>query len=231
MMMTSTHPRRGVALFAALALMSLIALLVAGATASTRASQRASRLAHTDASLTTAADYALANVLADARGLGLADLPLGTPTVLDAPIPGAPDVHVSVAVTRLPAGVLWMVADALAGADRGHRRVNLVAAFPSFGGRIAGAVTARGDVEIGSRRHVPPRFEHRSRVRGPRSGDRSPSRRSAVVSGDRQHGRLGLGVRTRFGDVLLDRSPARRAAGSRTICPCARRHDHLDRLF
>ena len=148
-MMTSAHPRRGVALFAALALMSLIALLVAGATASTRASQRASRLAHTDASLTTAADYALANVLADARGLGLSDLPLGTPTVLDAPIPGAPDVDVSVSVTRLPAGVLWMVADALAGADRGHRRVNLVAAFPSLGGRIAGAVTSRGDVEIG----------------------------------------------------------------------------------
>ena len=56
----------------------------------------------------------------------------------------------SVSVTRLPAGVLWMVADALAGADRGHRRVNLVAGFPSLGGRVAGAVTARGDVEIGS---------------------------------------------------------------------------------
>ena len=106
MRMTSTGPRRGVVLFAALALMSVIALLVAGATASTRASQRASRLAHTDASLTTAADYALTNVLGDAQELGLADLPLGTPTVLDVPIPGAPDVHASVAVTRLPAGVL-----------------------------------------------------------------------------------------------------------------------------
>ena len=79
MMMTSSRPPRGVALFAALALMSVIALLVAGAAASTRASQRASRLARTDASLTTAADYALANVLADARGLGFADLPLGRP--------------------------------------------------------------------------------------------------------------------------------------------------------
>jgi len=152
MTMTSTHPPRGVALFAALALMSLVALLVAGATASIRASQRASRLAQTDVSLTTAADYALANVLADARALGLADAPLGTPIVFDVPIPGAPDVQVSVAVTRLPAGVLWMVADALAGVDRGRRRVNLVAGFPSLGGRIAGPVTARGDVEI--RSHV-----------------------------------------------------------------------------
>jgi hypothetical protein len=121
MMMTSSRSPRGVALFAALALMSVIALLVAGAVASTRASQRASRLARTDALLTTAADYAgMFSVTSETT----ADLPLGAPTVLDAPIPGAPDLNVSVSVTRLPAGVLWMVADALAGADRGHRRVN-----------------------------------------------------------------------------------------------------------
>jgi hypothetical protein len=146
--MRSARLRRGVALFAALALMSVIALLVAGATATTRSSQRASRLATTDATLTAAADYALSDVLSNAPGLALSDLPLGVPNVFDTTIPGAADVHVTVSVTRLPAGVLWMVADAFAGADRGHRRVNLVAAFPSLG-RIAGAVTSRGDVEVG----------------------------------------------------------------------------------
>ena len=69
MMMTSAHPRRGVALFAALALIALVALLVAGATASTRASQRASRLAHTDASLTTAADAPASQRLPDRPAL------------------------------------------------------------------------------------------------------------------------------------------------------------------
>jgi hypothetical protein len=147
--MTSARTPRGVALFAALALMSVIALLVAGAAASTRSSQRASRLAHTDALLTTAVDYALATTLGDASGLALADLPLGTPRLFDTPIPSAADVHVVVAVTRLPAGVLWMVADAFAGADRGHRRANLVTAFPWLGERVGAAVVSRGNVDIG----------------------------------------------------------------------------------
>jgi hypothetical protein len=130
--------------------MAVIALLVAGAAAATNLTQRTSRLARTDASLTTAADFALTTVLADWRPLALADLPLGTPTVFDIPVPSAADVHAMVAVTRLPLGVLWMVADASVNADHGHRRVNLVAQFPSLGHRVAAALTSRGDVQLGA---------------------------------------------------------------------------------
>jgi hypothetical protein len=140
--------RSGIALVAALALMAVIALLVAGAAAATNLTQRMSRLARTDGSLTSAADLALTTVLADWRQLALADLPLGTPTALDIPIPGAADVHAVVVVTRLPLGILWMVADVSVDADHGHRRVNLVAAFPSLGRRVAAAVTSRGDIQL-----------------------------------------------------------------------------------
>jgi hypothetical protein len=146
--MTRTRTRRGIALFAALALTAVIVLLVAGATASSRSDQRASRLARTDAALTVAADYALAIVVRDAARLALADLPLGISTLVDIPIVGAADVRVIVGVTRLPAGVLWMVADASSATDEGHRRVNLVTAFP-WVGRVVAPVVARGDVEIG----------------------------------------------------------------------------------
>ena len=48
--------RRGIALFAALGLMAVIALLIAGAAASTTLAQRALRLVRIDVSLTTATD-------------------------------------------------------------------------------------------------------------------------------------------------------------------------------
>jgi hypothetical protein len=143
--------RQGIALFAALALMSVIALLVAGAAASTRLGQRTARLARIEVLLTTATDYALATVLANALHLALADLPFARPVTIDVAIPGATDVHVVVAVTRLPQGVLWMVADASAGGvDLGHRRVNLVARFLSIGPRPPAGVVSRGDVQLGA---------------------------------------------------------------------------------
>src|SRR4051795_1287625 len=94
--------RRGIALLAALGVMAVIALLVAGAAAASNLSQRTAHLARTDISLTTAADLALATVLGDWQHLALADLALGTTTSFDVPIPGSAEVHVAVAVTRLP---------------------------------------------------------------------------------------------------------------------------------
>jgi hypothetical protein len=41
-----------------------------------------------------------------------------------------------------------MVADVSVDADQGHRRVSLVAAFPSLGRRAAAAVTSRGDIQL-----------------------------------------------------------------------------------
>lgn len=148
--MSRLRTRRAFALFAALALMALIGLLVAGALASTTIAQRSSRMSVTDAVLTTSADYALNTILADPRGFGLADLPLGERATFDIPVPTTEDAQVAVGVTRLPGGVLWLVADAIGGGpDRGHRRINLVARFPSVGALPGAAIVARGNVRLG----------------------------------------------------------------------------------
>jgi hypothetical protein len=56
-------------------------------------------------------------------------------------------VSASVAATRLPSGVLWMVAaTSLAGLDSGARRVSLVARFPSLGPLPSAAIVSRGSV-------------------------------------------------------------------------------------
>jgi hypothetical protein len=142
--------RHGIALLAALAVMTLVALLVVGALASSTLAQRSSRLSHTDALLTAAADFALNSVLADARGYGLADLPLGVSRAFVLPFPDDTGVHVDVAVTRLRAGALWLVADAsLSGTDQGHRRANLVARFPMVGAPAGSGVVSRGAVSLG----------------------------------------------------------------------------------
>jgi len=141
------HSRPGIALVAALGFMTLLALMVAGAFAASLAGERSSRLAQSDAVLGASADYALTTVLADPRGHGLADLPFGQARSFDVAVPDAPGVRATVGVTRLPAGELWLVADAaLAGVDRGHRRINMVARFPLLVALPAAAVVARGDV-------------------------------------------------------------------------------------
>ncbi|MEP6494115.1 MAG: hypothetical protein ABJF01_15635 [bacterium] len=143
--------RGGIALFAALALMALIGLLVAGAVASSVAAQRSSRLTVTDAMLTAAADYALGTVLADPAEFRLADLALGQAVALDVPALDGGEVRVVVSATRLPGGVVWLVANATAdGVDQGHRRVNLVARFPNIGALPDAPIVARGGVELGT---------------------------------------------------------------------------------
>jgi hypothetical protein len=129
--------------------MSVIALLVAGAVASMRLGQRSRRLMATDALLTTAADYALGTALADWRRLRLADLPLGQPTALDIPTSQG-GIHARVVITRLPLGLLWLVADVSAGDDRGHRRTNLVVRFRPVGPVPSAPIVAQGDVQLGS---------------------------------------------------------------------------------
>ncbi|HTE43676.1 MAG TPA: hypothetical protein VK636_00420 [Gemmatimonadaceae bacterium] len=142
--------RRGIALFAALMLMVLIALLVAGAVAASTAAQRSSRLSANDALLTASTDYALGTVLADARSFRLADLAMGQATALDLSASASGVTQVTVNATRLPGGVVWLVADAtIAGGDQGHRRVNLVVRFPNLGAFPDAPIVARGDVHLG----------------------------------------------------------------------------------
>ena len=139
--------RRGIALFAALSLAMVVGLLVTGAVATTRVMQRGWRVERTDAELTMDADAALSAVLAKQHALGLADTPLGQPVPLSIPLANGPGTA-SVSVTRLPAGVLWMVAE-VSRSDGGYRRANLVARFPSVLHGNA-AIMTRGDVELAS---------------------------------------------------------------------------------
>lgn len=138
--------RSGVALLAALALLALVALLVGGGVAATTLARRSVTLTQTDARLTAAADDALGSVLAAPAAYALADLPLGIAHTV-AVAASDPHLTVAVQVTRLPAGLLWLVADVSTNdAVRGHRRVNLVARFPLAGAAPPAPLVARGDV-------------------------------------------------------------------------------------
>ncbi len=144
--------RAGIALFAALALTAIVALLLAGAVASMTLAQRSSRLVEVDARLNESADYALSTVLADPDRFGLADLPLGVASRFDVPVPGAEGagVSVSASATRLPGDLLWLESQAiLDGRDGGARRFSLVARFPLAGSFPPAALVSRGDVHIG----------------------------------------------------------------------------------
>ena len=137
--------RRGVALFAALSLTMVVGLLIVGAVATTRLMQRVWHTEQTDAELSMDADDALGVVLSTLHARNLDDTPLGTPATLSVP-PASGAGVASVSVTRLPGGVLWMVAD-VSRINEGRRRVNLIARFPSIL-RANAAIMARGDVEL-----------------------------------------------------------------------------------
>jgi hypothetical protein len=138
-------------LLAALAVLALVALLVVGSVATTVLAQRSSRLAHSDALLTAAADYALDVVLGDPTGYALADLPYGTARTFDVAVPGSAQISATVAATRVRAGVVWLVASStLDGVDQGTRRVNLIAHFTSIGPLPSAAIVSRGRVALAS---------------------------------------------------------------------------------
>ena len=141
--------RMGMAIVLALGLMMLVGLLVVGAVAVSTHAQRSSRLVATDAALTAGADYALNSVIGDPVGLGLADLPFGRTRTFDLLVPESLDVKATIAATRLPSGVLWLVAETEEESTseiEGVRRVNLVARFRSPGGLPPAAIVARGSV-------------------------------------------------------------------------------------
>jgi hypothetical protein len=141
--------RAGIALVAALSLLALLGLLIAGAVASTAVAQRSVRLAVTEGMTSSAADYALATLLADPDTYGLADAPVGRPRTFS--VASDANVSTTVVVTRLANGVLWLVADAsVTGVDQGHRRVGLIARFPSIGALPASGVVSRGSASLGS---------------------------------------------------------------------------------
>ncbi|MGH7615756.1 MAG: hypothetical protein ACREPM_00850 [Gemmatimonadaceae bacterium] len=141
--------RRGVALVAALMVLSLIALLLGAALAAFRLAARSAEFAKTDAVLTAAADYALNSVVASARQLRLDTLPLGIPDTVATSVAAAGGVAPVVVATRLANGVVWLVADvAEAGIVEGHRRVNVVAWWRPPGPMPPSPIAARGSVRL-----------------------------------------------------------------------------------
>lgn len=144
--------RSGIALVAALSLLALLGLAIAGAVASATIAQRAETLALSEGALASSADYALSTVLANPAMYALADLPLGDARSFDVAVPAA-GVHAAVAVTRLPAGLLWLVSQAsldTAGGLAARRRVNLIARFPVTGPTLAAPLISRGSISLGA---------------------------------------------------------------------------------
>lgn len=143
--------RRGIALFAALALLGFVGLLVGGAFAAFRLAERSAGGARGDALLNAAADYAIGWAVSEAPALGLDTLPLGAATLFAAEPPDAVGVSATVAVTRLPRNLLWLVVDAeRPGPAGGRRRVNLVARWREPAPMPPAAIVARGDVRLGA---------------------------------------------------------------------------------
>lgn len=137
------------ALVAALTLITLLGIGVAALVASSVSSQRAIRLGQSGATALASADYAVWSVLGDAQALHLASIPLGVVQRFGVAVPQTAGPRVDVGVTRLPHGVLWMVADAeLSGLDSGARRVNVIARFPEVAPLPAAAIESRGDVAL-----------------------------------------------------------------------------------
>lgn len=141
--------RRGVALAAALGLLALLGILIAGAVASSTAARRAVWLAQSDAVLSASADYALGSVLASWQDSLLFDLPLGVPHSIQSTVAQSLPVHVAVTTTRLPDDLLWLVGDAWTGGlDEGRRRFGLVARFSVPGRPPPAGIVARGGVNL-----------------------------------------------------------------------------------
>ena len=126
--------RRGMALVAALALMTMLGLLVVGAVAATSMAQRVEHLATAAPHYAADADYALTSVL-DAPAVALSDLPFGQTTTW---VNGT----ATIAATRIGGGVVWLVAEARSLAqDETVRRANLLVRFGTAGIPPAAAFT------------------------------------------------------------------------------------------
>jgi hypothetical protein len=147
--MSRRRGRRGIALVGALALLTVSGIVVAALVASSITAQRSMRLGGSDAAALASAEYAASSILAGASTYQLARLPLGVTQRFDVAVEQTSELHVDVGVTRLPHGVLWLVADAVArGLDSSERRINLVAQFPDLGPLPAAAIESRGDVSL-----------------------------------------------------------------------------------
>ncbi len=147
-MIAPRRSRRGVALFAAIVIVALIALLIGGVVSTSTLAQRSAESSRSDAALMASADFAVYTILSD-TSTALADLPLGRASTFAVNAGSPLAIATTVAVTRLPDNVLWLVADAeLSGRDVGRRRVNLVARWRPLVPLPMSPLMARGAVRL-----------------------------------------------------------------------------------
>jgi hypothetical protein len=150
-MSARAESRKGIVLFAAIALLALLGLLIAAAAASMVLSGRSARLAESSAQLEGAAEFAANSVLAEPAPFALASLPYGEAKTFDVSSGGAPSVRSTVTITRLRDGLLWIVGEAwLDAGEEGSRRINVVARIPPLGPIPPAPLVARGVVAVGS---------------------------------------------------------------------------------
>lgn len=144
--------REGIALVAALSLITLLGLLVIGSVAATAMQQRAAHLALAGDALASGADAAATSVLRDRDPGWFASLSLGvaqTWAVAPPPSRGIALTRSTASVIRLGNGILWITGESsLTGDDRGIRRVGLLARFPFVAPTPAAGIVARGSVSI-----------------------------------------------------------------------------------
>lgn len=134
---------------AALTLLTLLGIFVAATVATSVTSQRGVLAGQDAATALAAAEFAVATVLGDPTGYSLPTLALGQPAHFTVSVPETSTIAAGVTVTRLPDGVLWLVAGAaIAGPDSAERRVNIVAEFPRIGPLPVAGIEARGDVAL-----------------------------------------------------------------------------------
>lgn len=141
--------RRGVALVAALSLMTLLGLVIVGSIATTTIAERASRASLIDAPLNASAELAAASILADPTAYGLADLQIGIPATLAFPLTSAPGIITSVSTVRMAGGLILVLADARAASDSlSRRRVARLARFPLAELVPRASITSGGPVKF-----------------------------------------------------------------------------------
>lgn len=123
---------RGVALFAAVATLMLVALLVAGGLSAVNRSQLSASSEKSAALLYASAEGALSDVLAGWNEHDLDTLAAGATTIVSWSDDSG--MRATVTITALQRSVYWLVAAAWSASDpRVFRRVNVIAAAPQSG--------------------------------------------------------------------------------------------------